>query len=64
MIERIVRAEWGPLGVRINAIVPGMTQTPMVEALGEDPEVGPMLDLLPIPLGRRGTAREMAGSMP
>jgi NAD(P)-dependent dehydrogenase (short-subunit alcohol dehydrogenase family) len=33
----------------------------MVEALGEDPEVGPMLDLLPIPLGRRGTAAEMAG---
>lgn len=38
-----------------------MTQTPMVDALGEDPEVGPMLDLLPIPLGRRGTAAEMAG---
>lgn len=56
-------SEWGPLGVRINAIVPGMTQTPMVEALGEDPEVGPMLDLLPIPLGRRGTAAEMAGVM-
>lgn len=54
-------SEWGPLGVRINAIVPGMTQTPMVEALGDDPEVGPMLDLLPIPLGRRGTAAEMAG---
>ena len=53
--------EWGPLGVRINAIVPGMTQTPMVDALAEDPEVGPMLDLLPIPLGRRGTAKEMAG---
>lgn len=54
-------SEWGPLGVRINAIVPGMTQTPMVEALAEDPEVGPMLDLLPIPMGRRGTAEEMAG---
>lgn len=53
-------SKWGSLGVRINAIVPGMTQTPMVEALGEDPEVGPMLDLLPIPLQRRGTAEEMA----
>lgn len=52
--------EWGPLGVRINGIVPGMTQTPMVDALEEDEEVGPFLDLLPIPLGRRGTAEEMA----
>lgn len=55
--------EWGPLGVRINAIVPGMTETPMVAALQEDPEVGQMLDLLPIPLGRRGTAAEMAGTI-
>ena len=54
-------SEWGPLGVRINAIVPGMTETPMVESLKEDPEVGPMLDLLPIPLGRKGSAWEMAG---
>ena len=29
--------EWGPLGVRINVIVPGMTQTPMVDALENDP---------------------------
>ncbi len=54
-------SEWGPLGVRINAIVPGMTETPMVENLKEDPEVGPMLELLPIPLGRKGSAWEMAG---
>ncbi len=54
-------SEWGPLGVRINGIVPGMTETPMVDALQEDPEVGPMLDLLPIPMGRKGNAWEMAG---
>ncbi len=63
-LARAVRrraAEWGPLGVRINAIVPGMTETPMVASLQDDPEVGPMLDLLPIPMGRKGTAVEMAG---
>jgi NAD(P)-dependent dehydrogenase (short-subunit alcohol dehydrogenase family) len=53
--------EWGPLGVRINAIVPGMTQTPMVQAIRDDPEMGPFVDRLPIPLGRPGTPEEMAG---
>lgn len=53
--------EWGPLGVRINAIVPGMTETPMVQAIKEDPEMGPFVDRLPIPLGRPGTPEEMAG---
>ena len=53
--------EWGPLGVRINAIVPGMTDTPMVEAIKADAEMGPHVDKLPIPLGRPGTAAEMAG---
>ena len=53
--------EWGPLGVRINGIVPGMTETPMVEAIREDREMGPYVDRLPIPLQRPGTAAEMAG---
>lgn len=52
---------WGPLGVRINAIVPGMTQTPMVEDILNDQEFGQFAELVPIPLGRKGTAEEMAG---
>jgi NAD(P)-dependent dehydrogenase (short-subunit alcohol dehydrogenase family) len=52
--------EWGPLGVRINAIVPGMTETPMVQAIRDDPDMGPFVDRLPIPLGRPGTPEEMA----
>ena len=53
--------EWGPLGVRINAIVPGMTATPMVQDIMDDPEMGPYVDLIPCPLGRKGSAEEMAG---
>lgn len=53
--------EWGPLGVRINGIVPGMTETPMVADIRKDDEMGPFVDLLPIPLGRPGRAEEMAG---
>ncbi len=53
--------EWGPLGIRVNAIVPGITATPMVAEIRDDEEMGPFVDLLPIPLGRPGTAEEMAG---
>ena len=54
-------AEWGPLGVRINAIVPGKTDTPLYRAVTEDPAMGPFADQIPVPLGRVGTPEEMAG---
>jgi NAD(P)-dependent dehydrogenase (short-subunit alcohol dehydrogenase family) len=47
--------------VRINAIIPGMTDTPMVADIMDDPEMGPFVDMIPCPLGRKGTAEEMAG---
>lgn len=53
--------EWGPLGVRINAIIPGMTETPMVQDIMDDPEMGPFVDMIPCPLQRKGSAEEMAG---
>ena len=39
---------------------PGMTETPMVRAIRKDPDMGPFVDQLPIPLGRAGTPEEMA----
>ncbi len=53
--------EWGPLGVRINAVIPGMTATPMVADIMNDEEMGQYVDMIPCPLGRKGTAEEMAG---
>lgn len=32
----------------------------MVQAIKDDPQPGPLVDRLPIPLGRPGTADEMA----
>lgn len=63
-IARLIRhraTEWAPSGVRITACVPGMTDTPMVDKLKEDPELGPILETVTSPMGRRGTPEEMAG---
>ncbi len=52
--------KWAGAGLRLNAIAPGMIDTPMVAAMRADPETGPLLDMLPIPLGRPGRPEEIA----
>jgi NAD(P)-dependent dehydrogenase (short-subunit alcohol dehydrogenase family) len=51
---------WAGSGLRLNAIAPGMIDTPMVSGMRADAETGPMLDMLPIPLGRPGRPEEIA----
>lgn len=53
-------AEWGPDGIRVNAVLPGMIGTPKVRALPE-----PLRDGLArsIPLGRIGEPDEVAGTI-
>ncbi len=41
--------DWAGSGLRLNAIAPGMIDTPMVAGMRADPEAGPLLDMLPIP---------------
>lgn len=52
--------EWAGSGLRLNAIAPGMIDTPMVAHMRADPETGPLLDMLPIPVGRPGRPEEIA----
>jgi NAD(P)-dependent dehydrogenase (short-subunit alcohol dehydrogenase family) len=51
---------WAGSGIRLNAIAPGMIDTPMVAGMRADAEAGPMLDMLPIPVGRPGRPEEIA----
>jgi NAD(P)-dependent dehydrogenase (short-subunit alcohol dehydrogenase family) len=51
---------WGEAGVRLNAVAPGPVATPLLQATYDDPELGPTVDLLPIPIGRIGRPDEIA----
>jgi NAD(P)-dependent dehydrogenase (short-subunit alcohol dehydrogenase family) len=51
---------WAGSGIRLNAIAPGMIDTPMVAGMRADAEAGPLLDMLPIPVGRPGRPEEIA----
>ncbi len=53
-------AEWAGSGLRLNAIAPGMIETPMITDMRADPDVGPLLDMLPVPVGRTGRPEEIA----
>jgi NAD(P)-dependent dehydrogenase (short-subunit alcohol dehydrogenase family) len=65
-LARAVRrraATWGEAGVRLNAIAPGPTMTPLLQGSLDDETLGPLVDALPIPLARRAQPDEMAGIM-
>jgi NAD(P)-dependent dehydrogenase (short-subunit alcohol dehydrogenase family) len=42
---------WSGAGIRLNAVSPGMVETPLVEEGRSDPAVRPLLEAFPIPLG-------------
>mgnify|MGYP006084623907 FL=1 len=54
---RAAARELGSLGIRINAIAPGVIDTPMTEDIDEA-MLAPMVMMTP--LGRKGTAKEVA----
>ncbi len=54
--------KWAPRGIRVNAVVPGVIDTPMTELAQTVPEIIDA-ELARIPLGRLGTPAEIADTI-
>lgn len=62
-VARAVRRrahEWGTAGVRLNAIAPGMTETPMLQGVRDNPDLKGALKNIPVPLDRTANVDEIA----
>ncbi len=59
-LTHTLACEWGPSGIRVNAIAPAYTRTPMVEALLERKAFDPTILERRTPLGRLALPEEMA----
>jgi NAD(P)-dependent dehydrogenase (short-subunit alcohol dehydrogenase family) len=51
---------WAGTGITLNAVAPGVVETPMLQATREDPTLGQYIDVFPVPVGRKGTPDELA----
>ena len=58
-----VKPEWAGAGIRLNTVAPGLIATPMTEAIRQDAELGPLLDVYPSPIGRAGEPTEVAATI-
>lgn len=52
--------DWAGAGITLNVVAPGAIETPMLDATRADVTIGQFIDAFPIPVGRKGTAEELA----
>ena len=57
-LARTMALEWGPLGIRVNAVAPGTIKVPKNAGSGETAQ-----DRAVIPMGRRGRPEDIAGAV-
>ena len=53
-------SEWAGANIRLNAVAPGATQTPLLQEGLDHPVVGPLIEAFEVPIGRRGRPEEIA----
>jgi NAD(P)-dependent dehydrogenase (short-subunit alcohol dehydrogenase family) len=51
---------WAGSGIRLNAIAPGLIETPMTEEIQHDSVLGELIGQFPVPVGRAGRPEEVA----
>lgn len=61
-ITRTMALELGPLGIRVNAVAPGMIHTPMTTGMFQDPENVKRIRAAH-PIGREGAPEEVAAAI-
>ena len=54
------KPEWAGAGIRLNALAPGLVETPFVAETRADPVLGELIAQFPLPLGRGAAAEEVA----
>jgi NAD(P)-dependent dehydrogenase (short-subunit alcohol dehydrogenase family) len=54
------KPEWIGAGVRLNALSPGLVETPLAAEQRNDPTIGPLVAMFPLPMGRGGAPAEIA----
>ena len=62
-LTRTAALEYAKLGIRVNAVCPGVIRTPMIERVTHgNPEVEAQF-IAPQPIGRLGTPEEIASAV-
>jgi NAD(P)-dependent dehydrogenase (short-subunit alcohol dehydrogenase family) len=61
-LTRALAAEFGPRGVRVNAVCPGMIVTPLTSGYVNDPSMRRSFEVV-VPAGRAGTPDEVADAV-
>jgi NAD(P)-dependent dehydrogenase (short-subunit alcohol dehydrogenase family) len=60
MRHRAVEQQWIGSGITLNAVAPGLIETPLTQESRVDPVKGPVFEKFPMPVGRLGRPDEVA----